>query len=485
MAHSKNYNSFSIRNRIFFGFLLICILSMVGSTLISYMILRQSALTQNKIEIQQTAEVLTASLDYAVSRETVTPQNIKKVLDNKIKEIADINKHDIIVYDLEGQFLLSNKNNSLIKEKKIPNELLKKIISSDSRIDIQTYDSTIKNQVTSSYLVLKNNIFEPIGIVYYPSYHSDISYSDLIDKYIYNIFVINLLLVLTSIILSWFISRRVTRNLTKISEFLSKINLFNKELKPIRYNRNDELSILVKSYNSMIYQIDAQKERLTHIEKETAWREMAKQVAHEVKNPLTPMKLLMQSFERRFDANAPDVEQKVKELSDSMITQIDIISKVATAFSEFAKLPKKEDHPLNLNEEIKNIITIFDNKNIFFHSNRANIIFPLDKSYFTRILNNLITNAIQAESENRKLIINIDLEERYNLVRITIEDNGEGMSEDKMAKIFEPNFTSKSSGMGLGLTMVKKMIEEYKGSINVESTLDKGTKFTITIPKNI
>lgn len=235
----------------------------------------------------------------------------------------------------------------------------------------------------------------------------------------------------------------------------------------------------------MIYQIDAQKERLTHIEKETAWREMAKQVAHEVKNPLTPMKLLMQSFERRFDANAPDVEQKVKELSDSMITQIDIISKVATAFSEFAKLPEKEDHPLNLNEEIKNIITIFNNKNIFFHSNQANIIFPLDKSYFTRILNNLITNAIQAESENRKLIINIDLEERYNLIRITIEDNGEGMSEDKMTKIFEPNFTSKSSGMGLGLTMVKKMIEEYKGSINVESVLDKGTKFIITIPKNI
>ncbi|NHW59499.1 two-component sensor histidine kinase, partial [Escherichia coli] len=90
---------------------------------------------------------------------------------------------------------------------------------------------------------------------------------------------------------------------------------FNKELKPIRYNRNDELSILVKSYNSMIFQIDAQKERLTHIEKESAWREMAKQVAHEVKNPLTPMKLLMQSFERRFDANAPDIEQKVKELS--------------------------------------------------------------------------------------------------------------------------------------------------------------------------
>ncbi|MBO4234497.1 HAMP domain-containing histidine kinase [Riemerella anatipestifer] len=481
----KNYRGFSIRNRIFFGFLLICILSIVGSTFISYMMLRQSAITQNKIKVQQTAEVLTASLDYAISRETVTPKNIKKVLNNKIKEIADINKHDIIIYDLEGQFLLSNKNSSLIKEKKIPNELLKKIISSDARMDIQNHDSTTNNKVTSSYLVLKNNIFEPIGIVYYPSYHSDISYSDLIDKYIYNIFIINLLLILTSIILSWFISRRVTRSLTKISEFLSKINLFNKELKPIRYNRNDELSILVKSYNSMIYQIDAQKERLTHIEKETAWREMAKQVAHEVKNPLTPMKLLMQSFERRFDANAPDVEQKVKELSDSMITQIDIISKVATAFSEFAKLPEKEDHPLNLNEEIKNIITIFNNKNIFFHSNQTNIIFPLDKSYFTRILNNLITNAIQAESENRKLIINIDLEERYNLIRITIEDNGEGMSEDKMTKIFEPNFTSKSSGMGLGLTMVKKMIEEYKGSINVESVLDKGTKFIITIPKNI
>ncbi len=478
-----SYKSFSIRNRIFIGFLLICALSMIGSSLISYIIIRRTAVIQNKIEMQKTAEALTASLDYAVSRDYVTPKNLKATLQNKIKEIADIHSHDIVIYDLEGHFLLSNKPPNLIKQKEIPTNILLKVLKSDSRMDI-TIDGNFKNKsVTSSYIILKNNIFEPIGIVYYPSYHSVNIYKDIFDQYINNILIFNIILISISIFFSWFISKRITRNLSKVSEIINKISLFDKQVSPIRYHRNDEIGILVKAYNSLIFQIDAQKERLSHIEKETAWREMAKQVAHEVKNPLTPMKLQIQNFERKFDCNDPNIDTKVKELSESMINQIDIISRVATAFSEFAKLPKREDERLNLNEEIKNIITIFDDKAIHFHANQKNIIYHIDQSFFTRIINNLVTNAIQAEAESRKLIINIDLENRTNHIRLTIEDNGEGIPPNKINRIFEPNFTSKSNGMGLGLTMVKKMIEDYKGTIEVKTEVNRGTKFIITLPK--
>ncbi|WKS95612.1 sensor histidine kinase [Riemerella columbina] len=480
----KTYKSFSIRNRIFFGFLSICVLSMLGSAFIYYIIISRATQTQNKIEMQKTAEILTASLDYAVSRDSVTPQNLKEVLRNKIKEIADINKHDIVIYTLDGHFLLSNKTPDLIKQKEIPTKTLLQVLKSDSRIDIKTYDAQQGRAVVSSYILLKNNIFEPIGVVYYPSYHSASLYRDVLEDYLSNILIFNVILIFTSVLLSWIISKRITRNLTEISESIKRISLFNRELTPIKYNRRDELGILIKSYNNLVLQIDGQKERLSHIEKETAWREMAKQVAHEVKNPLTPMKLLMQNFERKFNPQDPEAETKVKELSESIISQIDIISKVATAFSEFAKLPKREDEQLNLNEEIKNIITLFDDRNIFFHANQPAVLYQMDKTYFTRILNNLITNAIQAEHEARQLIINVDLENRHSQVRITVEDNGTGITEDKINHIFEPNFTSKNSGMGLGLTMVKKMIEDYQGSIEVKTQVGRGTKFIINLPKN-
>lgn len=482
---SKNYKGFSIRNRIFLGFLLICIISMVGSAIISYIIIEKATQTQNKIEMQKTAEALTASLDYAVSRDYVTIDNLKSVLENKIKEIADINKHDIVVYDLEGHLLLSNKTLDLVKQKEIPRHILLKVLKSDSRIDIKTYDEVEQRDITSSYILLKNNIFEPIGIVYYPSYYSAGLYRDTLGQYVNNILIFNVILTLFSTLVSWFISKGITANLTKISDIINRISLFNKEIKPIKYHRNDELGILVKSYNSLIYQIEAQKEHLSHIEKETAWREMAKQVAHEVKNPLTPMKLMIQNFERKFDINDPNIESKVKDLSDSIVYQIDIVSKVATAFSEFAKLPKREDEELNLVDEIKNTIAIFEGKNITFQANRSQVFYQMDKTYFTRILNNLIINAQQAELENRTLKINIKLEDRFNQIRLIIQDNGEGIEKDKVYHIFEPNFTSKSNGMGLGLAMVKKMIEDYQGSIEVKTVVNDGTRFTINFPKNI
>ena len=212
---------------------------------------------------------------------------------------------------------------------------------------------------------------------------------------------------------------------------------------------------------------------------------MAKQVAHEVKNPLTPMKLLIQNFERKFDKADPDIDEKVTRLSKTMVDQIDLISTVAGAFSEFAKLPEKKNETLNVIKEIKSLIRVFNDKNeIYFHSNKDNILINFDKIFFSRIITNLITNAQQAVSDLRKPVINIDVELINKKVSISVEDNGVGIPKDKIDKIFEPNFTTKNSGMGLGLTMVRKMVEDYKGEINVKSEEGKGTKFVIILPTN-
>ena len=169
-----------------------------------------------------------------------------------------------------------------------------------------------------------------------------------------------------------------------------------------------------------------------------------------------------------------------------MVDQIDLIVKVANAFSEFTQLPEKKNEVINVNNEIKSLIRVFDKKHaIHFQADRENILINFDKVFFQRIMTNLILNAQQAEDEDRKLSINIALELLNKKISITVEDNGVGIPKEKLEKIFEPNFTTKTSGTGLGLTMVKRMIEDYKGEISIRSQEKWGTKVFVILPVNM
>lgn len=481
MPFSK-YKGFSLRNRVFGGFLVICLLSITGSSILSYYILKNNATEQSRTDLQKKSESLMSALDYSVSHTQVQTDDLPEILSNDIFEIADVNNQDVIIYDLKGNYVISNKDINLIAIKKIPLDVINKVLKSDKRVDFQNYDKKLEANVTSSYMILKNNMLEPIAIVYFPFYHNDASYVSVFNKYLNYIFIVNLFVIAFGVWLSWIISNHLTRAVTKFSDLVNRITLFENDPQPIRYYQNDELNQLVKAYNKMILQIKEQKERLSFKDKEEAWREMAKQVAHEVKNPLTPMKLTVQNFERKFDPNDPDIHKKVKHLSKTMVDQIDLVATVANAFSQFAQLPEKNNEVFNLNKEVKNIINIFSDEKIYFHSNKDKIMVEMDKIYLSRIITNLVSNASQANDEGRENIINVDVEQRQKRIIITVEDNGVGIAEEHYGRIFEPNFTSKSSGMGLGLTMVRKMVEDYKGEISVKSEFGKGTTFTISLP---
>ena len=446
-------HSYSLRTKIFIGFMVVCFFSIIGSTAMSYLIIKKSTDEQSVTEMQSKFEALMKTLDYAVSHTNITQEkDLVNILQNEIYEISDINKHDVILYDLQGNYLVSNKELNLVAQKKIPHETLMNVLESDKRVDVQEYDQKVGSNVTSSYMILRNNMLEPIAIVYFPFYHNDNIYAGAFNKYVQYIILVNLFLILLSIWLSWVISKNLTKTITRISELITRTTLFGREMKPIKYFQNDELSGLVKSYNKMIYQIEDQKMLLANKEREEAWREMAKQVAHEVKNPLTPMKLLIQNFERKFDKNDPEIDQKVRNLSRSLVDQIDLVATVASAFSEFAKLPPKNDEYFNLKEELENLVRVFnDDGNIYFHANKDMMPVRMDRIYLSRIFTNMITNAKQAVSEQRKSIINIDAELFNKKIIIVIEDNGIGIPKDKLEQIFEPNFTTKNSGMGLGL----------------------------------
>ena len=484
MPFSK-YKGFSLRNRVFGGFLVICLLSITGSSILSYYILKNNATEQSRTDLQKKSESLMSALDYSVSHTQVQTDDLPEILSNDIFEIADINNQDVIIYDLKGNYVISNKDINLIAIKKIPLDVINKVLKSDKRVDFQNYDKKLEANVTSSYMILKNNMLEPIAIVYFPFYHNDASYVSVFNKYLNYIFIVNLFVIAFGIWLSWIISNHLTRAVTKFSDLVNRITLFENDPQPIRYYQNDELNQLVKAYNKMILQIKEQKERLSFKDKEEAWREMAKQVAHEVKNPLTPMKLTIQNFERKFDPTDVDIHKKVKHLSKTMVDQIDLVATVANAFSQFAQLPEKNNEVFDVNKEVKNIINIFSDEKIYFHSNKDEIMIEMDKIYLSRIITNLVSNASQASDEERENIINVDIEQRQKIIIITVEDHGIGIAEEHHGRIFEPNFTSKSSGMGLGLTMVRKMIEDCKGEISIKSELGKGTTFTISLPNNL
>ena len=211
---------------------------------------------------------------------------------------------------------------------------------------------------------------------------------------------------------------------------------------------------------------------------------MAKQVAHESKNPLTPMRLSVQSFQRKFNSNDIDVYQKIEEYSKTLIQQIDTMSSIASAFSNFAKMPAQQNETLNVVEVVNLALDIFTEDYLLFECASQEIIAKLDRTQLIRIITNLVKNAIQSIIHSQNPVIRICLDDDEDNVIVTVSDNGHGITEENKPKVFEPKFTTKTSGMGLGLPMIKNIIETYKGSIDFDSVEGSGTIFKVVLPKS-
>ena len=209
---------------------------------------------------------------------------------------------------------------------------------------------------------------------------------------------------------------------------------------------------------------------------------MAKQVAHEIKNPLTPMKLNVQLFERTLKTDEPLVKDRVKAFSDSIIEQIDTLSDIASAFSDFAKMPMSKKERLDLSKITQNTINFFNTANIVFEKSTKPCYIYADRGQIIRILNNLLNNAIESVPENKKPLITVNIKVINDCVKLSISDNGGGIPTVIHKKIFNPSFTTKNSGMGLGLAIVKRIINDLNGSISFESSEGVGTTFYVNIP---
>jgi signal transduction histidine kinase len=425
-------------------------------------------------------------INYVLSTTTypLTPENLKLIFKDKIHELSDIHNLEINIYSLEGQLVKSSKSTFSVDKvaPPIPNYILKLVQSSvDKRyVDIKNIDG-IKNR--SSYSQIKDDKFKPLGILNIPYVEDDGFYEKELRQFLIRLSQVYSFMLLIAFALAYFLASYITKSLKTISDKINETSLNQKNEKIVIEANSREINSLINAYNQMVDKLEESASMLAQSEREQAWREMAKQVAHEIKNPLTPMRLTVQSFQRKFDANDPNLKQKLDDYSKTLIQQIDTMSAVASAFSNFASMPAQQNETLNVVEVVEFSLDIFNEDFIAFESNAEEIITVMDRTQLIRIITNLVKNAIQAipeEQLEKQVVVSVNAEE--DNVIIAVKDNGIGIDIENTERIFEPKFTTKTSGMGLGLGIIKNIIENYKGTITFETEPGKGSTFIVSLP---
>lgn len=407
---------------------------------------------------------------------------LDSVFNDKIFEIADVQNVDFSVYELDGELLNTTIRDSVVS--KINDPILKKLSQSQNQSIIQM-DLIDGIRYRSSFSFIYDNKNNPIWILNLPYYDDDNLNTYELDSFILVLGGVYFFLLVIAILFSYGISIYITRSLSEIGKKLQQTSLDKTNTKIEINARTKEVNILVDSYNKMVEKLNDSVEKLSKSNKEQAWREMAKQVAHEIKNPLTPMRLSVQSFQKNFDVSRGGIEKKIDEFVKTLIQQIDTMSAIASAFSNFAEMPAQVGEKINIIETTRLALKIFKEKHIIFITDHKNIQVDIDRTQMVRIITNLVKNAIEACSSTEKPIVEVEIYAKKKNVFIKIKDNGVGIPKDLKNRIFEPKFTTKTSGMGLGLGMVKNLVNSYNGYIDFESNVGKGTIFTIKFPTNL
>lgn len=337
----------------------------------------------------------------------------------------------------------------------------------------------------SSYVPLYNQDNKLLGYLNLPYFSRQNEISREISTIVVAMLNAYFILILLTVFLAVVLANQVARPIQLLQSKLAGLR-FGRKNQSIEYHRDDEIGRLVKEYNRMVNELQASAEKLARSERESAWREMARQIAHEIKNPLTPMKLTVQHLRRAWKDGAADLGTYIDRTTNTLIDQIDTLSNIANEFSKFAQVPGAHFEVIDLTQKIQRITHLFDgickaNLAMNYAGSREILIFA-DPEQVIQVFNNLIRNAVQAVPEGVEPVVDILVEAGDDTVIVKITDNGTGIPEDLQSRLFEPNFTTKSSGMGLGLAIAKKIMEGSKGKIWFEPQKNAGTIFYLEWP---
>lgn len=405
---------------------------------------------------------------------------------NLIKHLANTYEVDINLYYRDGT-LYQTANNRIYYEgwfSSYINPVAQYELVKNKQYSIKQFEKIGNLEYLSYYNTVFDEDRNLIGYVHLPYFSKSLDLKAEFSKYLGSLLNISALLLFLTLVLASYIGRSLVKPLKLMKDSLAMIRV-GEQNKEISWNRNDEIGQLVEQYNEMLRKLEISTEKLAQSEREGAWKEMAKQVAHEIKNPLTPMKLHLQHLQMSLGRNDEHLQGKVRNISHILIEQIDQLSRMADEFSAFAKMPIAVLETCNLHEVLNSSIELFKSQNelnIVYTPSWQDVMVFIDKDQMRRVFTNILKNALQAGRDNESCRVVIEVFMDGDNITVSFSDNGKGIAEELKDRIFTPNFSTKNSGMGLGLAICRKIVEQVNGTITFTSDTNKGTIFYVTLP---
>jgi two-component system, NtrC family, nitrogen regulation sensor histidine kinase NtrY len=472
----------------FIGILLFSFISI--GVVVAFFSIKQYRTKHNE-NIKEKINSVYAELDRKLSAERSLNEDWRDESNSSLEELliktSNVFNTDINLYNKNGFLLATSRREVFFRD------LISDRLDMDALINLDnlTKSEYIQNEkigsleYLSAYVPFYNSENQLLAYLNLPYFRMQSVLAREISNLVVAIINLIMLLIVITVSIAVFISGRLTSPLRMLSSGLASVEL-GKKSEHLTYKGQDEIGDLVRQYNSMVDELEESARKLANSEREYAWREMAKQVAHEIKNPLTPMKLNIQQLYKSWKDGVPGFEKKLEKFTKSQIEYIENLSSIASAFSSFAKMPGAKPVEVDLLEQIKTTMELFKNaEKITFRINwphETKIMVFVDKEHLNSIFSNLIKNGIQSVPTGKEGIIKINLDVKGDKTVVSIADNGTGIPDNLKKNLFTPNFTTKSSGMGLGLSIVKRYVENASGRVWFDSEIEKGTVFYIELP---
>ena len=487
------YFQLSIRSQIHTTILLVSLLSfiIIGVVTILFFVKRYDRNNQDRLsraiqimvnEVQNKLDANNSLDEGQLFFDSGTNREVERLM----REISEIHGTDVNLYDTAGTLRVSS--NPLIYNKGVLSEKMNPIayynLNRLKAVQFVAEEQMGKVDYISVYSPVRDDQGNAFAYLNIPSYSTQGELKQEIANFLVTIINLNAFIFLVAGAIALFITNRITHSFTLIGEKMRDINLqrINQE---IQWKRRDEIGELVKEYNKMVHKLDQSAEALAKSEREGAWRQMARQVAHEIKNPLTPMKLSIQYLQKAIDNNSPNVKEMTGNVARTLVEQIDHLSKIASDFSQFANIGNPRKEMFDLHDLLYSLTSLYKStENVIFKWNPIpqRVMLFADKTQLNRLFTNLLQNAIEAPENKMTRIVELDESLEGDFIIVNIRDNGGGIPANMQEKIFAPNFTTKSSGTGLGLAMSKSIAEQALGDIWFETVEGEGTVFHVKLP---
>jgi two-component system, NtrC family, nitrogen regulation sensor histidine kinase NtrY len=489
----KSGFTLNIRTQIQSTIIFISIFSflVIGIATISFYINRFNQ--TNRERLVKSIQIMADEIEKQVARHDMFDDVVKiydlganTELERSINAISTIHNVDVNFYDLNGNLKVSTQ--PYIYKKNILSSLMEPKayyqLHYNKSIQYIQQEKVGRFSYLSVYIPIRDEEGQPYAYINIPYLNSQKELNQEISNFLVTLINLNAFIFVVAGAIALMLTNRIANSFTLIGSKMKDINL-RKVNEEIVWHTNDEIGTLVNEYNKMVKKLEESAQALAKSEREGAWREMARQVAHEIKNPLTPMKLSIQYLQRAIAEKNGDMQALSQKVASTLVEQIDQLAKIASDFSQFANIGNVKSELFDVNGVINSLINLYNTNeklNITWNKPQKEVLIDADRSQINRLFTNLFQNAIEAS--NGKELVNIVITEEVNANKllVSIKDEGVGIPVEQQDKIFTPNFTTKSSGTGLGLAMCKGIVEKANGRIWFETREGVGTTFYVLLP---